>query len=152
MQPLPTDLVIQAQLPLPESAPLFQEALRGSDGLDESDLYIWKDGPPYATNGKSTSTASEVYYTERLVEVMHGVRLREQHEEDAARRDHFMQADRTLALGCITGQVTRIVEDWTRMREFVEDYNAGFREMTMAELYLQWQARSAHHLNHLLFL
>ena len=45
--PLPIDLIEKALLPLPESATLFQEALRSPDNLDKSDFWRWESGPPY---------------------------------------------------------------------------------------------------------
>jgi hypothetical protein len=82
---LPDDLINQALLPLPESSYLFQEALASPENLDESDLWRWEHGPPYVVDSRSTATPSELRYTERLVEVIHGVWLREQRKADVVR-------------------------------------------------------------------
>jgi hypothetical protein len=149
--PLPTELISQALMPLPESATLFQEALRGSDSLDESDLGIWKDRPPYKVDSDITS-APELYYTERLVEVLHGVRLREQRAQDVARRCKFSQGGCGGASERLGLNVVDMVEEWNTTRLFLQSYSAGAREMTMAHFYLQWQARTTYHVAHLLFL
>lgn len=149
---LPPELTALALRPLPESAHLFQEALRGPDRVDESDLGVWKNGPPYTINCAETASAPELYFTERLVEVVHGVRLREQREMDEVRRLEFSQGNLERALGHLAVQVTDMVVQWNRWKLFLDDYSAGPREMTMAQLYLQWHARTTYHLYNLLFL
>jgi hypothetical protein len=150
--PLPIDLIEKALLPLPESATLFQEALRSPDNLDESDLWRWESGPPYVVESKSTATPSELHYTGRLVEVVHGVRLREQQKTDIVRRNEYLQRNRTAALKDLSLQVTAMLEEWKRLTLFMQDYAASAREMTMAEIHLQWQARTIYHIYHLLFI
>jgi len=149
---LPSDLIEQASLPLPESTPLFQRALISSDDLDESDLWRWKDGPPYVVDSGSTGTVQELVYTERLGEVMHGIWLREQHEEDEVRRQHISQTNHTTAVESLCSEVAAMLEEWQSLTRFLECYSAGAREMTMAHMYLQWQARRIYHLYHLDFM
>jgi hypothetical protein len=146
------ELTAQALQPLPESAHLFQEALRGPDILDESELGVWKDGPPYAIDCTETGSARELHFTERLVEVVHGVRLRGQREDDQVRRLEFMKRDRKEALGALAVEVAEMVDGWDAMRLFVRDYHAGPRALTMAQVHLRWQARTIYHVAHLLFL
>jgi hypothetical protein len=148
---LPINLVEQAQLPLPISAHLFQEALRSADNLDESDLWRWEGGPPYTIDPTNVSTGSD-NYTDRLVEVIHGVRLREQHKEDEARCQRFLEGDRTVALLGLSVEVDGKLKEWETLTSFLHDYDASAREVTMAKVYLQWLARTIYHLYHLLFL
>jgi len=149
---LPSDLVKQALLPLPETTDLFQRALASSDDLDESDLWRWKDGPPYVVDPGSTSTVSELYYTERLVEVMHGIWSREQHKDNEARRKQFLQTGHIAALESLHTEVVAMLDEWEVLTHFLKYYSAGAREMTMAEVYVQWQARKIYHLYHLHFM
>ena len=150
---LPIDLIRQAQHPLPDSTHLFQEALLGPDNLDESDLWRWKDGPPYVVESTSTANARpEGNYTERLVEVMHGVRLCKQHREDEARHYKFWEEDRTAALEGLCVEVDGMLKEWKTLTLFLHHYSAGAREITMAKIYLQWLARTIYHLHYLLFL
>ena len=89
---------------------------------------------------------------ERLVEVMHGVCLREQHEDDEVRRQQISQTDYTAALQSLCIEVAAMLEEWQSLTSFLEYYSAGAREMTMAQVYLQWQARRIYHLYHLDFM
>jgi hypothetical protein len=157
---LPNDLIEQALLPLPKSAPLFQKALAGSDDLDESDLWRWKDGPPYVVesgssssdpNG-SSSSAAERNFTERLVEVIFGVWLREQGKDDEVLKEQFLQEKKSAALEGLSIRVAAMVEEWKLLTAFLEDYIADAREITMAHTYLQWQAYKTYHLYYLHFL
>jgi hypothetical protein len=149
---LPNDLINQALLPLPESSYLFQEALASPENLDESDLWRWEHGPPYVVDSGSTATPSELCYTERLVEVIHGVQLREQRKADDVRRCRYRQMNHSEALEELVLEVKAMLEEWKTLSLFVRDYTAGAREMTMAQIYLQWQARTIHHLYYLLFI
>ncbi|KAJ6553264.1 hypothetical protein B0H19DRAFT_1263662 [Mycena capillaripes] len=78
---------------LPVHEPLFQEALRSPDALDKSDLSRWKKEPPFVEDEDSTDPYSDDYlaFTNSLVSVLHGVRLREQTTRDAQRRAEFLE-------------------------------------------------------------
>src|SRR5262245_15249721 len=67
---LPAALVAQALTKLPDSTPLFLEALQSADNLDESDLGRWDSRPPFTPQLAITDERSEARFTERLVEVM----------------------------------------------------------------------------------
>jgi hypothetical protein len=60
--------------------------------------------------------------------------------------------DRSEALEDLASEVEAMLEEWKTLPLFVRDYTAGAREMTMAQIYLQWQARTIHHLYYLLFI
>jgi hypothetical protein len=139
-------------LPLPESSYLFQEALASPENLDESDIWRWEHGPPYVVDSGSTATPSELHHTERLVEVIHGVRLREQRKADVVRHCQYWQMDHSEALEGLALEVKAMLQEWKTLSLFVRDYTAGAREMTMAQVYLQWQARTIHHMYYLLFI
>ncbi|KAI5999188.1 hypothetical protein EDD15DRAFT_2128141, partial [Pisolithus albus] len=63
-----------AVTPLPTSS-LFHEASRSADALDETDLYIWEQEPPY-DYPEPIVMAPEVQYTKKMVDVMFGRRWR----------------------------------------------------------------------------
>jgi hypothetical protein len=78
---IPEALVSAALQPLPTDSALFKDAARSADLLDETGLDKWDTGPPYAT-GTPSDTPGERAFTQRLIEVMHGRRLRMQKEEE----------------------------------------------------------------------
>ena len=61
-------------MPLPTSN-RFYEASHSADALDESDLYLWEQQPPYDYPEPSI-TANEAHYTKNLVDVLFGRRWR----------------------------------------------------------------------------
>ena len=86
------------------------------------------------------------------MEVIHGVRLREQRKADVVRHSQYWEKDRSVALEGLALEVKALLEEWKTLVLFVHDYTAGAREMTMAHIYLQWQARTIYHLYYLLFI
>ncbi|KAI6113998.1 hypothetical protein F5141DRAFT_973070, partial [Pisolithus sp. B1] len=71
---LPLSLISLAVTPLPTSN-LFHEASCSADALDESDLCIWEQEPPYEYP-ETIMTAHEVQYTKNMADVMLGRRWR----------------------------------------------------------------------------
>jgi hypothetical protein len=82
---LPPALVASTLADLPTTSYLFKQALQSAENLDESDLGCWDGGPPFVPQPMITDAASEASFTERLVEVMHGRRLRQLIEQDQIR-------------------------------------------------------------------
>ena len=66
--PLSSCLIVFATTPLPTSN-LFHEALCSADALDESNLYLWEQDPPY-NYPEPFMTADEVHYTQNMVDVL----------------------------------------------------------------------------------
>lgn len=140
---LPSDLLKQALQPLPEHTYLFQEALASADNLDETDLQQWDLGPPYVHNTPSDSV-TEMRYTERLLEVMHGRRLRQQQEREQERK--VLCGEKSVELREILElELTAAWEEWKVGKEFIVDYEGGAQEMTMAQLWVQWLARTVYY-------
>lgn len=134
---LPPALLKQALQALPINAPLFSEASKDADRLDETGLEVWDTGPPYATPSDVLSeTEGEIKHTERLVEVMHGRYVRMAREVWADRQSK-PNYDFQLALA-------HAVEEWEIGRIFVEEDTNGHREHAMAKVWLQWLAREAY--------
>ncbi|OAX32296.1 hypothetical protein K503DRAFT_670867, partial [Rhizopogon vinicolor AM-OR11-026] len=69
---------IFATQPLPNSY-LFHQSLTDSDLVDESDLSQWDNPPPYHSPPLK-DTPDEVRFTQNLLDVVHGRRLRLERE------------------------------------------------------------------------
>ncbi|KAJ7637479.1 hypothetical protein B0H17DRAFT_1149459 [Mycena rosella] len=133
----------------------FQEALKKAHSLDESGLSWWKAEPPFVEDEDLTNPYSNNYFrfTEFLASVLHGVRLREQNEQDIARGAEFDRDGHAAVLVRLHGEVTDLLFQWERVKalEIYHDYHNS-REYTMHQHYLQWQAHTIYHLYHLKFL
>ncbi|KAF9458054.1 hypothetical protein BDZ94DRAFT_1325816 [Collybia nuda] len=132
---LPQLLLTQAMIPLPETSPLFCQAVRSTQLLDETGLDIWDTGPPYAT-GPPSNSPRELIHTKRLVEVMHGrrARMQKEHEIEVALMSKEALWDRCQSA----------VAMWKATMVFLEEYKDGHRELTMAQLWVEWLAREAY--------
>ncbi|KAJ7924774.1 hypothetical protein B0H13DRAFT_1863640 [Mycena leptocephala] len=76
--PIPTPTARMLELydqALPHGVPLFEDALRSPDALDESDLMQWKEDPPFVEDDDTTDPYSPAYlaFTKLLAEVLHVV-------------------------------------------------------------------------------
>jgi hypothetical protein len=129
--------------PLPEASALFREASESAENLDETGLEIWDTGPPYPL-GPSSDSQKEKDFTERLVEVMHGRRLRIQREQCAQRP--------TAGIEVLMEDLEHTVTEWDLGRRFMEVYDDGHRELAMARLWRQWLAREAYRINAMILL
>lgn len=129
---LPRPLLIDATKPLPEDSYLFRQAMQGTQLLDETGLDVWDTGPPFPT-GPPSGTPRELTHTKRLVEVMHGRRARMQREREAKETGVSQQA--------LKERGDAALEAWHIANTFMEHYNDGHRELTMARLWVQWLAR-----------
>ncbi|KII90982.1 hypothetical protein PLICRDRAFT_28849 [Plicaturopsis crispa FD-325 SS-3] len=145
LAPLPNSLVEMALRPLPESAPLFVEALSSPDALDEGGLEQWDDDPPYLSP-PPPETPSEDNYTARLVEVMHGRRLRIERARVAARLAEFSRDEDGLRT-TLASELEEMLVKWEALELFTAGDSSCSRHRRMAEHLLQWRARlvySAH--------
>jgi hypothetical protein len=120
--------------PLHEGSHLFRQATQSTQLLDETGLELWDTGPPYPA-GAPSSTPREIVHTKRLVEVMHGRRVRMQgaHEVEEAGMSQQVLKDRSEAA----------LEEWRVAVTFMESYNNSHCELAMARLWLQWLAWEA---------
>jgi hypothetical protein len=145
-------------IPLPDHEPLFREALRSPEALDESDLSRWKKDPPFEEDDDSTDPYSNCYlaFTQLLITVMHGVRLREQNACDAQRRADFLEKGWSVAMEELRVEVRGLLERWeiaTRLsREHLYHPYHNSREHAMLDHYRQWLARTIFTLYYLKFM
>ncbi|KAI5982849.1 hypothetical protein EDD15DRAFT_2376808 [Pisolithus albus] len=132
---LPSSLISLASTPLPTST-LFHDASRSADALDESDLSIWEQEPPYAYP-EPTATVHEVQYTKNLVDVMLGRRWRLSKAVRDGRALQFIDEEFLVGtLKDLTGRISR----WSSVASRVAGSESG-RNREMAHCWLQWQAR-----------
>jgi hypothetical protein len=140
---LPSPLISLALLPLPNTY-LFQEALRSPDNIDESDLAQWDVDPPYTP---SPDTPFEAVFTEKLVDVMHGKRLRELQEHEEKRKRKRLGAGSHIDIhNEIWREIGCVLKEWQALAAYLETYRAGWREICMTQHRLQWHARLIHSL------
>jgi hypothetical protein len=140
---LPSHLVSLALLALPNTY-LFREALRSADNLDESDLAQWDSDPPYPA---SPDTPLEAAFTEKLVDVMHGRRLRELRiQKEKRKRDRLDAGSQIEVQRNIAREIGVALKKWHNLSDLLETYQAGPREMRMSQHRLQWHARLIHSL------
>ncbi|KAJ7435268.1 hypothetical protein FB451DRAFT_1194744 [Mycena latifolia] len=155
LPPLNIEIEQLFHLPLPEAHPFFREALTKPGALDESDLFRWKAEPPFVQDTDITDPYSATYHrwTESLVSVLHGVRLREQNERNVQRRAEFNINGRAAALVELRREVEELMSDWERVKalNIYHEYHQS-REHSMYRHYVQWLACTIYHLYHLKFL
>ncbi|KAI5993046.1 hypothetical protein EDD15DRAFT_2367859 [Pisolithus albus] len=135
---LPLSLISLAAMPLPTSN-LFHEASCSADALDESDLWIWEQEPPYKYP-ETTMTAHEVQYTKNMADVMLGRRWRLSKAVRDERALRFVEGKaQELLAGILRGLAGRI-HRWTTAASHVGGMGGG-RNREMADCWLCWQAR-----------
>jgi hypothetical protein len=138
---LPSPLISLALLALPNTY-LFHEAFHSADNLDESDLAQWDSDPPYPG---SPDTPLEAAFTEKLVDVMHGRRLRELGiQREKHKRDRMDAGSQVEVQREILREIGVALKEWRNLSDFLETYQAGPREMQMSQHRLQWHARLIH--------
>ncbi|KAJ7801138.1 hypothetical protein B0H14DRAFT_2615648 [Mycena olivaceomarginata] len=157
--PTPTQRMVELyRQALPSDEPLFKEALRSPDAVDESDLARWKEEPPFVEDEDATDPYSAAYlsFTKSLAAVLHGVRLREQNAEDIQLREAVYTKGRGVVMHQLQQTVTTLWSRWARVETLLGEgkyhpYHQS-REYTMLEHYVQWLARTIFHLTYLKFL
>jgi hypothetical protein len=137
-------LVALALMPLPDTH-LFHEALCSTDELDEAGLGVWDLEPPYALLSISKWGVAE---SEKLVEVMHGRRLRMQREHEKQRDQLYGHVPSVLKME-IYGDMVAALRRWEAAERVVEggiseSSEGGLQAFRMAQHYLQWQARTVY--------
>lgn len=142
---LPKRLLELAQKPLPISD-LFNLSVNDADALDESDLPVWDHPPPY-TSLPPPATADEDRFTENIVDVMHGRRLRQSRKKEKERMDRCMRSDVEDVRQMLKHLLQADRDAWVEANVLVESFVGCERHRLMAENYLQWSARCVHGLS-----
>jgi hypothetical protein len=139
--PLPPRLVSQALFPLPDAtAYLFAQALQSPENLDESELGQWDNDLPYlSASSHVLDSQSERRFTDKLVEVMHGRRLRQERE----RNTQLAALPSSERVEAIRKELLSARVHWESLDKYLPNYLAGDRERRMAEHLLHWCARTA---------
>lgn len=147
MTSLPIRLTELAAHLLPTSE-LYEQALRSSDALDESEVALFDGDPPYvlAPHDEADSEA-EASYTLKMVDVASGRRARLEmayQEEVGTRADTF---DSPSGFGqFIEQELMKELNDWKGLAEALGTYTASRRHVAMAHVQLEWRARRVSYL------
>ncbi|KAJ7764551.1 hypothetical protein DFH07DRAFT_770410 [Mycena maculata] len=157
--PTPTPRMLElSNQALPFGSPLFKQALRSADALDESDLPRWKEAPPFVEDDDAMDPYSAGYlaFTKSLAEVLHGVRLRDQNARDIELRMGVSTKGLALVMHGLQEEVAKMWVRWERAEELLSEskyhpYHQS-REHTMLLHHVQWLARTICHLYYLKFL
>ncbi|KAJ7239175.1 hypothetical protein B0H12DRAFT_1237627 [Mycena haematopus] len=157
--PPPTERMLELHNePLPLDAQLFKQALSSPEALDESDLARWKKEPPFVEDEDTSNPYSSSYlaFNKSLVEVLHGVRLREQNVWDIQLREDVSTKGRGFVIHGLQQEVAEMWKRWERVEQLLDErkyhpYHQS-REYAMLEHYIQWLARTIYHLYYLKFL
>jgi hypothetical protein len=147
---LPSELITQALQDLPHTEYLFSEALKSAENLDESDLGRWDVRPPFEPDQLTMDMAHEAKFTENLVKVMHGRRLRQQREKDQMRVTQSRGKSVEEIVEGLHEEIAESLREWHTVTTFLPTYVAGSRELRMADHYVVWQARKVVHLQGIL--
>ena len=99
------------------------EALQSANNLDESDLGRWDSRPPFVPQRVIADERSEARFTEWLVEVMHGRRLRQQRERDKMRVMENHGKCVAEVVGALHREISQGVQEWQTLSAFIQDYN-----------------------------
>ncbi|KIO04382.1 hypothetical protein M404DRAFT_130349 [Pisolithus tinctorius Marx 270] len=132
-------LIAHATKSLPTSS-LFLEAARSSDALDESDLPRWEEDPPYM-DSEPDSTLQEERFTQNLIDVMLGRRMRLSNESKVQRERRFAEGDHKLIFAELVDDLKEQIARWSAAIDIVGSRVSGGRNNRMAACWLQWRAR-----------
>jgi hypothetical protein len=125
-----------ATLPFPDTK-LFHEALKSAEALDESEMPQYELDPPYIPPAYPTDTPGEQNYTQKMIEVFLGRQLRQRRKFEDCR------------LRMLNGEALReerqreffvLFRKWEALNTYLVEYQAGPREVAMAENLLRWRA------------
>jgi len=137
--PLPPSLISFATMPLPTSN-LFHEASHSADALDESDLHLWEQEPPY-NYPEPIMTAHEAHYTKNLVDVLFGWHWRLAKAVRDGRALRFANGKVQDLLDEIVESLVRRVHRWSTIASCITGTELDTnRNNVMADCWLQWQA------------
>jgi hypothetical protein len=142
---------------IPETSPLYQKALHGIISPEFSDLGQWTTEPSILhidTGPTDPPTSPMQYYlhTRSLGFIIDGIRMREEHEQDAERCLEFESKGSEAALEVLRMEVLGLLNDFERVSVVHYHCYVYAREYTMWEHYIAWLARTIHRLYYLEFL
>jgi hypothetical protein len=81
--------------------------------------------------------------------------MRAQNERDVQRRTEFRETGAKHAMDRLREEVIELLKSWERVQEHGKNLYHPFhqsREHLMLQHFMQWQARTVHHLFHLRFM
>ena len=125
--------------PLPTSD-LFHEASCSANALDESDLHLWEQDPPYSYL-EPVITSYEERYTKNLVDVLLGRRWRLAKAAKDGRALRFVNGEVQDILHEVADDLVGRTHKWTKLASHITGMKDGGRNRVMAECWLYWQAR-----------
>ncbi|KAF8232838.1 hypothetical protein L208DRAFT_1270165, partial [Tricholoma matsutake] len=128
---MPSELITEASQELPHYSPLFKDAAKSANLLDETGLDTWDSGPPYLT-GPPSDSPHKVAFTKHLEEVMHGWCMHMLREQQLRWSN--------IPTKTLCEKMNRGIVEWESGRVVVAEYNDGHRECAMAWIWLQWSA------------
>ena len=138
LSPLSLSLLSFAMKPLPTSH-LFHEASRSVDALDESELHLWEQDPPYNYVEPATTSLEECF-TKNMVDVLLGRcwRLAKVVRDERALR--FTNGEVQGILHEIADVLVGCIHRWTKVVSRITGMEDSSRNRAMTECWLYWQA------------
>ena len=119
---------------------LFHEASRSADALDESELYLWEQEPPYDYLEPAT-TPLEERFTRNMVDVLLGRRWRLAKAARDERALCFANGEAQDILHEIANDLVGRIHRWAKVVSHITGMEDSGRNRAMAECWLYWQAR-----------
>jgi len=125
--------------PLPTSD-LFHEALCSADALDESDLYVWEEDPPYNCLEPAIMPHEE-HFTKNMIDVLLGQHWRLAKAAGDKRALQFANREVQDILQEIADNLAGHIHRWAKVALYIMGMEDGSRNRVMAECWLHWQAQ-----------
>ena len=125
--------------PLPTSD-LFHEVSCSADALDESDLHLWEQDPPY-NYLEPVITLYKEHYTKNLVDVLLGQCWRLAKVAKDGRALHFINGEVWDILHKVADNLVGHTHKWTKVASHIAGMKDGGRNRVMAVCWLYWQAQ-----------
>jgi len=138
LSPLSLSLLSFAMKPLPTSH-LFHEASRSVDALDESELHLWEQDPPYNYVEPATTSLEECF-TKNMVDVLLGRRWRLAKAVRDERTLRFTNGEVQGILHEIADVLVGCIHRWTKVVSRITGMEDSSRNRAMTECWLYWQA------------
>ena len=155
--PLPARVTDLAFFPLPLKEPAFLEAIE--DDFDDSCVAAWKKPPPFnlASTASTCALEGDANYNEdtyRLECALHGVQLRQEHEQNLTRRRLWKESSHKKVMDALREEFVELRPQWEVMLGMrgLYDMQREPRAHAMYELHLRWLARRLWGLLYLEFL
>ncbi|KAJ8474910.1 hypothetical protein ONZ45_g15792 [Pleurotus djamor] len=136
---LPETLIMLANQTLPTTY-LFREAERSEDLLDETEVALYDDDPPYAIETKKYDGDYEAY-TSKMIEVMGGRRSRQHRQVKAFLEQQRIKMSPAAFQRRVESELGQEMLLWHRLRAFCEEHVDELRHKEMALNKLEWRSR-----------